>query len=102
MLLASLERCTPTERQVQEWFIERKQFDFVLYNRVKSDVTLLTTDMLSKLESGSTIIMRVIIEEVIDPTVTATYKCPCGTPNTIDVNIKDLAATLQRGCTITW
>ena len=54
------------------------------------------------LEPGTRIVMRAIIEEIVNSTVTATYKCPCGTPNTIDASFGDLRAALQRGCTITW
>jgi hypothetical protein len=46
--------------------------------------------------------MRAIFEEVVNSVVTAIYKCPCGTPNTVNASIGDLTAALQRGCTITW
>ena len=37
-------------------------------------------DFWSNMESGTRIVMRVITDEVvIDSTVTATCKCPCGT-----------------------
>ena len=100
MLRASLFQCRPDQAQIQRWYIERKQYDFVI--DVGTNVIQLTreSDIWSKLESGTRIVMRVIIEEVVDYNVTATYKCPCGTPNT--VSIWDLTAALRRGFTITW
>ena len=57
----------------------------------------------SNMESGTRIIMRVVTEEVIvHSTVTATYKCPCGRLNIIDVDLGDIDSIWQRGCTITW
>lgn len=97
-------QCRPDEAEVQRWYIERKQYDFVIYNKTNSDVIQLTreNDMWSRMRSGTRITIRVIIEEVIHSTVTATYNCPCGTPNIVDVSVEDLASALQRGCTITW
>ncbi|KAH0831059.1 hypothetical protein J3R83DRAFT_13582 [Lanmaoa asiatica] len=103
MLFVVLFRCRPDEAEIQRWYIERKQYDFVIYGRTDSDVTPLTreSDIWSKLKPGTRIFMRVINEEVTYQ-MTATYKCPCGTSNAINVNLWDLDAALQRGCTITW
>ena len=42
------------------------------------------------------------MEEEVDYTVTAMYRCPCGTPNIVSASIGDLTAALQHGFTITW
>ena len=105
MLSVILFQCRPDEAEIQRWYIERKQYDFVVYNRANSDVIQLTreNDFWSNMESGTRIVMRVITDEVvIDSTVTATCKCPCGTSNTINVCTSEIGAALRRGCTITW
>jgi hypothetical protein len=102
MLCAMLFQCRPDEAEIQRWYIERKQYDFVIDDG--TDVIQLTreSDIWSHLESGTRIVMRVIIEEEVAPTMTAIYKCPCGTPNTVTVSVEDLTAALQCGFTITW
>ncbi|KAF8128852.1 hypothetical protein EV363DRAFT_1169679 [Boletus edulis] len=104
MLRASLFQCRPDEANILRWHIERKQYDFVVYNRAGLDVVELTTenDILSRLEPGTRIIMRVITEEEVAERMTATYVCPCGTTNTLSISFGDLATALRRGCTITW
>ena len=104
MLAVTLFQCRPDEAEIQRWYIEREQYDFVVYNRTNTDVIPLTraSDIWSNMESGTRIVMRVITEEVADPILTATYRCPCGTPNTVNVSFMNLAAALERGCTITW
>lgn len=104
MLRASLFQCRPDEAEIQSWYIERKQYDFVIYKSNNSDVIQLTreSDLWSNMEPGTRIVMRVINEEFAGLGVRATYKCPCGTSNTINVEIGNLVAALQRGCTITW
>ena len=55
-------------------------------------------DFWSNMESGTGIVMRVITDEVIiDSTVTATRKCPCGTSNTINVCTREIGVALRRG-----
>ena len=103
MLRASLFQCRPGEAEIQRWYIERKQYDFVVYSRTNPDAIKLTreNDFWPNMESGTRIFMRAITEEVvIDSTVTATYKCPCGRLN-IDVDIGDIEAIWRRGCAIT-
>lgn len=102
MLRASLFQCKTNEAEVQRWYIERKRYDFVIDNGTSVIQLTKESDLWSNLESGTKIIMRVIIEEEAASTLTATYKCPCGTPNTINTNVGDLESALQRGCTITW
>ncbi|KAF8557473.1 hypothetical protein OG21DRAFT_270108 [Imleria badia] len=104
ILRASLFRCTPDEAEIQRWYIEKKQYDFVIYDRNDSDVIKLTreSDIWSNLEPGSRVVMRVITEsDIISWNVTATYKCPCGISNECyNVSIKDLKFALDHGCTI--
>ena len=105
MLSVTLFQCRPDEAKIQRWYIERKQYDFVAYNRTKSDVIKLTkeNDFWSNMESGTRIVMRVITDEVVvDSTVTATRKRPCGTSYTIDVCTREIGAALRRGYSIIW
>ena len=103
MLGVILPRCRGDEAKIQRWYIERKRYDFVMYDGKGSDVVELTrdSDALSNLESGARIVMRVI-NEVEDPTLNAEYKCPCGKLNTIKVSIGSLLDALKHGCTIIW
>lgn len=103
MLHASLFQCRPDEVEIQRWYIHRKLYDFVIYGRTDSGVMQLTrdSDIWTKIESGTRIVMRAI-NEVDEETLTATYKCPCGTSTTINVATGDLRGALQRGCTIIW
>ena len=100
MLRACLYQCRPDEAEILRWYIERKQYDFAIYNNAAVTQLARESDIWANLQSGTRIIMRAIIQEV--PTVTTTYKCPCGTQHTLDVSIEDLVAALQRGCTIIW
>ncbi|KAF8557482.1 hypothetical protein OG21DRAFT_270471 [Imleria badia] len=102
MLSVILFQCRPDEAEIQRWYIERKQYDFVIYG-TNSDVIQLTreSDIWSTMQPGTRIVMRVITEEEVDSMVTATYNCPCGTANAVNVSIRDIAAALQRGCTVT-
>ena len=102
MLRASLFQCRPDQAEIQRWYIERKQYDFVIDDGTNVIQLTRESDIWSNLKSGTRITMRVIIEEEVDYTVTAIYKCPCGTPNTVNVGIGDLWAALERGCIITW
>ena len=105
MLSVILFQCRPDEAEIQRWYIERKQYDFVVYNRTNSDVTKLTRehDIWSNMESGTRIVTRVITEEVIvDSTVTMTHKCPCGRLNTVYASIRDIGAAFRHCRTVTW
>ena len=102
MVRASLFQCRPDQAEIQRWYIERKQYDFVIDDGTNVVQLTRESDIWSNLESGTRITMRVIIEEEVDFTFTATYKCPCGTQNTVNVSIWDFEAALERGCTITW
>ncbi|KAF8550621.1 hypothetical protein OG21DRAFT_393802 [Imleria badia] len=103
MLPVILFQCRPDEAEIQRWYIENKQYDFVMYDKNDSDVIQLTREsaIWSTMQPGTRIVMRVITEEIVDSTVTATYECPCGTPNTVHVSTGGAVAALQRGCTIT-
>ena len=102
MARASLFQCRPDQAEIQRWYIERKQYDFVIDDGTNVIQLTRESDIWSNLESGTKITMRVVIEEEADYTVSATYKCPCGTPNTVNVSIGDLETVLECGCSITW
>ena len=65
MLPVMLSQCRPDEAEIQRWYIERKEYDFVVYNKTNSDVIWLTreSDIWSNMTSGARIVMRVITEE---------------------------------------
>ena len=102
MVRASLFQCRPDQAEIQRWYIERKQYDFVIDDGTNMIQLTRESDIWSNLESGTRITMRVIMEEEVDYTVTAMYRCPCGTPNIVSASIGDLTAALQHGFTITW
>ena len=105
MLSVILFQCGPDEAEIQRRYIERKRYDFVVYNRTNSDVIKLTkeNDFWSNMASGTRIVVRVITDEVvIDLTVTATCKFPRGTSNTINVCTREIRVALRRGYYITW
>ena len=59
-------QCRLDEAEIQSWYIEKGQYDFVIYDRNDSDVMELTrkSDIWSKMEPGTRIVMRIINEEV--------------------------------------
>ena len=102
MLSVVLFQSRPDEAEIQKWYIERRQYDFVIDDGTNVIQLTRESDIWSNMESGTRITMRVIIEEVVNSIVTTIYTCPCGTPNAVNVSIGDLTAALQRGCSITW
>ncbi|KAN0094807.1 hypothetical protein V8E55_003094 [Tylopilus felleus] len=103
MLNVILFQCRPDEAEIQRWYIERKQYDFVIYNRTNSDVIQLTreSDIWCKLQPGTRIVMRAITEEAVYFTYSTISTCLCGTRRPTQINIWDLMAASQRGCTVT-
>ncbi|KAN0094850.1 hypothetical protein V8E55_003137 [Tylopilus felleus] len=101
MLRASLSQCEAQAAEAQRWYIDRKQYEFVVDDGTSMIRLTRDSDFWSEVESGAKIVMRVIIEEVVDATVTLSYECPCGSRYTIDVSIGDVAAALQHDCAIT-
>ena len=79
MLRASLSQCEAQAAEAQRWYIDRKQYEFVVDDG--TSMIRLTRD---------------------SATVTLSYECPCGSRYTIDVSIGDVAAALQHDCAITW
>ncbi|KAF8452438.1 hypothetical protein L210DRAFT_790515, partial [Boletus edulis BED1] len=65
MLAVVLFQRRPDEAETQRWYIERKLYDFVIYNKTNSDVVQLTqeSDIWSDMKSGTRIVMRAITEE---------------------------------------
>ena len=103
MLRASLFQCRADQAEIQRWYIERKQYDFVIDDGTNVIQLTRESDLWSNLQSGTRIVMRVMIEEEVYSTMTAIYECPCGTPNSVNFSIWVFRpATSQHGCTITW
>ena len=102
MLPAILRNCKPHKAEIQRWYIERQQYDFVIDDGTNMIELTEEIDIQSMLQPGTRIIMRVITEEEVDSMLTATYKCRCGKLNTVHGNSEDLVVALRNGCIITW
>ncbi|KAI6131096.1 hypothetical protein EDD16DRAFT_1538806 [Pisolithus croceorrhizus] len=100
MLPVLLHQCWPDEAELQQWYIDRGQYDFVL-----DDGTIVTeltsgSDLWSRMQAGTKIVMRVITEEIAT-SFSERYQCPCGTWNDLKTNTENILVTLKRGRCIT-
>ena len=102
MLPVILRNCKPDKAEIQRWYIERKQYDFVIDDGANMIKLTEESDISSRLQPGTKIVMRVTTEENANSMLTATYKCRCGTLNSVLANSEGLAVALRNGCIITW
>ncbi|KAI6125118.1 hypothetical protein EDD16DRAFT_1560147 [Pisolithus croceorrhizus] len=95
-----LHQCQPDEAQIQQWCIDRGQYDFVIDNGI--NITRLTrdSDFWLAIEPGTKIIMRVITTEVVRR-FTPRYRCRCGTWNYFEVEEAVVLHALEYGVIIT-
>ncbi|KAI6016202.1 hypothetical protein EDC04DRAFT_546875 [Pisolithus marmoratus] len=79
-----IKQCPLENRPIQQWYIDRGQYDFVIDNG--TNITQLTRecDIWSTIQPGTKIVMRVIITEV-SRTKSATHQCCCGAWNNYEV-----------------
>lgn len=89
-----LEKCRPDKRHIQEWYIDRGQYDFVIDSG--TNITQLTreSDDWSTLQKGTRIVLRAIITEV-SRKFSPRYKCYCG--KWIEVNVDECTVYASEG-----
>ncbi|KAG2365400.1 hypothetical protein BDR07DRAFT_670402 [Suillus spraguei] len=85
------------EAQVQRRYIEQGKYDLCIDQGTQ--VTLLTNDKWSSIEPGTTIVMRVAIEQKTDSGSDVDYRCHfCGTVNRLGVESVKYWAKSQTVC----
>lgn len=100
MLPVLLHQCWPDEAELQQWYIDREQYDFVLDDG--ATVTELTSgsDLWSRMQAGTKIVMRVITEEIVT-SFSERYQCPCGTWSDLKTNTESILVALKHSRCIT-
>jgi hypothetical protein len=83
--------------------MESGQYDLCIDEGTQ--VTRLTSNEWSRLEAGTKVVMRIIIQEqttsfIFSPGVS--YKCPCGAVNTLGIGFVMYSFERQAGCSIDW
>lgn len=96
-----LHQCRPDEAEIQQWYIDKGQYDIVIDDG--TNVTQLTreSDVWSTIQPGTKIIMRIITVEVVR-IFSARCRCRCGKWNDVEVDGATLMDALVHGCSITW
>ncbi|KAI5996542.1 hypothetical protein F5J12DRAFT_852938 [Pisolithus orientalis] len=95
-----LHQCRPDEAEIQQWYIDKGQYDIVIDDG--TNVTQLTreSDVWSTIQPGTKIIMRIITVEVVR-IFSARCRCRCGKWNDVEVDGATLMDALVHGCSIT-
>lgn len=95
-----LSKCRPDKAHIQQWYIDKGQYDFVIDNG--TNITRLTreSDIWSTIQPGTKIVMRVITIEV-SRSFSPRYKCLCGKWNEVDVDRAAVVDALKAGFTFT-
>ncbi|KAG1788894.1 hypothetical protein EV424DRAFT_1066676 [Suillus variegatus] len=90
-MLQVLFECKSVEARIQRQYMEQGQYDLCIDD--DKQVTRLTSHEWPRIEAGTTIVMRIVFEEEIDPQVE--YQCyMCGAVNRID------SLQCEAGCSI--
>ncbi|KAI6042035.1 hypothetical protein EDC04DRAFT_1077284 [Pisolithus marmoratus] len=90
-----LKQCQPDKAQIQQWYIDRGQYDFVIDNGTNVAQLTRESDIWPTIQPGTKIVMRVIITEV-SRKKSATHQCRCGAWNNYEVE-----RALAQCCIIT-
>lgn len=95
-----LTQCPPDKAEIQQWYIKRGQYDFVIDD--STNITQLTSgsNAWSTIQPGTKIVMRIITTEVVRR-FSARHRCRCGTWNDVEVDDATLLDAFAHGCTIT-
>ncbi|KAI5989756.1 hypothetical protein EDD15DRAFT_1300871 [Pisolithus albus] len=95
-----LHQCRPDEAWIQQWYIDRGQYDFVIDNG--TDVTQLTreSDIWSTIQPETKIVMRIIAMRIAKRAFPR-YQCYCGTWSYFEVDEAAALHALEHGVTIT-
>ncbi|KAI6168837.1 hypothetical protein EDD17DRAFT_1523098 [Pisolithus thermaeus] len=95
-----LSQCRPDKADIQRWYIDRGQYDFVIDNGTNIAQLTRESDIWSTIEPGTKIVMRVITTEV-SRTFSASYQCHCGKWNEVKVDQGAVLDVLKDGFIIT-
>ncbi|KAI6099411.1 hypothetical protein EV401DRAFT_2034622 [Pisolithus croceorrhizus] len=95
-----LSKCRPDKAHIQQWYIDREQYDFAIDNG--TNITQLTRegDIWSTIQPGTKIVVRVIITELSMGFSTG-CRCQCGKWNEVNVDQATAVDALKNGFTIT-
>ncbi|KAI6105153.1 hypothetical protein EDD16DRAFT_1633881 [Pisolithus croceorrhizus] len=96
-----LSKCRPDKAHIQQWYIDRGQYDFAIDDGTNITQLARESDIWSTIQPGTKIIMRVIITELSLPFSTG-CKCQCGTWNEVNVDQATVVDALNNDFTITW
>lgn len=97
-MLKVLFKCNSIEAQIQRLFMKRGQYDLCIDEGTQ--VTRLTSNEWSRLEVGTKVVMRIIIQQHTTSSSGVSYECPCGTVNTLGVGSIMYSFERQAGCSI--
>ncbi|KAI6014248.1 hypothetical protein PISMIDRAFT_643701, partial [Pisolithus microcarpus 441] len=96
-----LSKCRLDKAHIQQWYIDRGQYDFVIDDGTNMTQLMRESGIWSTIEPGTKIVMRVITTEV-SRMLSARYQCYCGTWNEVKVDQATVVNALKDGFTITW
>jgi hypothetical protein len=99
-MLKVLFKCNSIEAQIQRRYMESGQYDLCIDEGTQ--VTQLTCKEWSKLEAGTKVVMRIIIQEQTTSSSGVSYKCPCGAVNALGVGSIMYSFQRQAGCSMDW
>ncbi|KAG2127125.1 hypothetical protein DEU56DRAFT_821298 [Suillus clintonianus] len=97
-MLKALFKCNSAEAQIQRRYMESGKYDLCIDEGPR--VTQLTSHQWSRLEAGTTIVMRVIIEQQMSSSSQVSYECPCGAMNTLGIESMMYSFGRQADCSI--
>lgn len=97
-MLEVLFKCNSTEARIQRRYMESGQYDLCIDEGTQ--VTRLTSNEWSKLEAGTKVVMRIIIQQQMISPSGVSYKCPCGAVNTQGLGSIMYSFERQAGCSI--
>ncbi|KAI6094917.1 hypothetical protein EDD17DRAFT_1902775 [Pisolithus thermaeus] len=95
-----LSKCRPDKAHIQQWYIDRGQYGFVIDNGTNMTQLTRESDVWSTIELGTKIVMRVITTEV-SRRLSASYQCHCGKWNEVKVDQAAVMDALKDGFTVT-
>ncbi|KAI5994558.1 hypothetical protein F5J12DRAFT_785755 [Pisolithus orientalis] len=96
-----LNQCQPDEAQIQQWYINRGQYDFMINNGMNITKLIRECDAWTAIQPGTKIVMRVIMEEVVRM-FSARCQCCCGTGNKLEVDMATVLNAFKNGWAMTW
>ena len=99
-MLKVLFQCNSIEAQIQRQYMENGQYDLCIDEGTQ--VTRLTSNEWSRLGAGTTVVMRVIIQQQMTSSSKVSYKCSCGAVNPLGVGSIMYSLERQAGCSIDW